>query len=128
MPSLTFVSCWCAVDARIRQWENARRRQQRLERNELRSKITARKDAAIWRLVDLAVRQPVLDSEIVQRELAVAPHNGNTAIETLEGVGALKKAAGNYRNRKWAASEVLAALDRFAERAGRRQRHGRYER
>lgn len=94
----------------------------------MRSKITARKDAAIWRLVDLAVRQPVLDSEIVQRELAVAPHNGNTAIETLEGVGALKKAAGNYRNRKWAASEVLAALDCFAERAGRRQRHGRYER
>lgn len=92
-------------------------------RDDWRSKIRARTDATVWPLADLALRQPVLDSEIVQRELGVAPHNANTAIEALENIGAIKKVAGNYRNRKWAATEVLEALDRFAERAGRRQRH-----
>lgn len=86
-----------------------------------RGEIVARKDAAVWRLAELALRQPVLDSKLVQRELAVAPHNANTAISLLEDVGALKKVSGNYRDRKWAAKDVLNALDRFAERAGRRQ-------
>lgn len=75
----------------------------------------------MWRLAALLLRQPVLDSELVQRELKIAPHNANTAITLLEELGALKKVAGNHRNRKWAAKEVLNALDRFAERAGRRQ-------
>lgn len=86
-----------------------------------RSRITARKDASAWRLIDLLLRQPVLDSEIVQRELGIAAHNANTAIELLENGGALRKISGNYRYRKWAAKDVLAALDRFSERAGRRQ-------
>lgn len=86
-----------------------------------RKEITARKDAAVWRLADLALRQPVLDSEIVQRELDVAPHNANAALALLEDIGALKRIAGNHRYRKWAAKDVLDALDRFAERAGRRQ-------
>jgi Fic family protein len=89
--------------------------------DEWRNKITARKDAAVWRLADLALRQPVLDSEIVQRQLDVAPHNANTALAFLEDVGALNKISGNHRYRKWAAKDVLDALDRFAERAGRRQ-------
>ena len=89
--------------------------------DEWRKEITARKDAAVWRLADLALRQPVLDSEIVQRELDVAPHNANTALALLEDIGALKKISGNHRYRKWAAKDVLDALDRFADRAGRRQ-------
>jgi len=90
-------------------------------RDDWRSKITARKDASVWRLADLALRQPVLNSEIVQRELDIAPHNANTAIGLLEKTGALRKVSGNHHYRKWAAKDVLDALDRFAERAGRRQ-------
>lgn len=89
--------------------------------DEWRAQITSRKDASVWRLAELLLRQPVIDSELVQRELNVAPHNANTAIAILEDLGALKKVAGNHRNRKWAAKDVLSALDRFAERAGRRQ-------
>jgi hypothetical protein len=32
------------------------------------------------------------------------------------------KVSGKYRNRKWAASDVLDELDAFAARAGRRSR------
>ena len=81
-----------------------------------------RRGAAAHRLADLLVRQPVVDSPIVQRELAVAATNANTAIEHLEEKGILAKVSGNYRNRKWAATDVLDALDEFAVRAGRRSR------
>jgi hypothetical protein len=63
----------------------------------------------------------VLDSAIVQRELQVAAHNANQAIGALESLGFLRKVSGNQRYRKWAAPDILSALDKFAERAGRRQ-------
>ena len=68
------------------------------------------------------MRQPVVDSPLVQRELGVAATNANTAIDHLDEKGILQKVSGNYRNRKWAASEVLDELDAFAARAGRRTR------
>lgn len=83
-------------------------------------RITARRGAAARRLVDLLVRQPVVDSPLVQRELDVAATNANTAIDHLFDKGILTKVAGNHRNRKWAAWEVLDALDDFAARAGLR--------
>ncbi len=85
-------------------------------------RITVRRGAAAHRLADLLVRQPVVDSPLVQRELGVAATNANTAIDHLEDKGIVTKVSGNHRNRKWAAPEVLAALDEFAERAGRRSR------
>lgn len=85
-------------------------------------RITVRRGAAAHRLADLLVRQPVVDSSLVQRELGVAATNANTAIDHLEEKGILTKVSGKYRNRKWAAPDVLAALDEFAERAGRRSR------
>ena len=85
-------------------------------------RIVVRKGASAHRLADLLLRQPVVDSAIVQRELGVAATNANTAIEHLEERDILTKVSGNYRNRKWAAPQVLAALDDFSERAGRRVR------
>lgn len=92
-------------------------------RDDWLSSITARRDAAVWGLIDLALRLPIVDSDLVQRELGIAPHNANAAIQQLVDIGSLVKVSGNFRNRKWAAPLVLAALDRFAKRAGRRQRH-----
>lgn len=85
-------------------------------------RISVRRGAAAHRLADLLVRQPVVDSPLVQRELAVAATNANTAIEHLAEKGILTKVSGNFRNRKWGATEILDALDEFAERAGRRTR------
>jgi Fic family protein len=85
-------------------------------------RITVRRGAAAHRLADLLVRQPVVDSPLVQRELRVAATNANTAIDHLVEKGILHKVSGKYRNRKWAASDVLGELDAFAARAGRRTR------
>ena len=85
-------------------------------------RITMRRGATAHPLADLLVRQPVIDSPLVQRELGVAASNANTAIGHLEEKGILTKVSGNHRYRKWGAPEVLDALDAFAERAGRRTR------
>lgn len=84
--------------------------------------ITARRGATVHDLADLLLAQPVVESRLVQAELGIAATSANRAIELLEKSGILQKVSGNYRNRKWAASEVLAALDDFADRAGRRNR------
>ena len=67
---------------------------------------TVRRGAAAHRLADLLIRQPVIDSPLVQRELV--------------NQGILTKVSGNYRNRKWMAPQVVEALDEFSERAGHR--------
>lgn len=92
-------------------------------RDEWRSKISARRDAAVWDLVDLTLRQPIIDSHLVQQELDIAPHNANTAIQQLVDIGSIVEVSGKHRSRKWSAPQVLAALDSFATRAGRRQQH-----
>ena len=91
-------------------------------REEWNERITVRRGAAAHQLADLLVRQPVVASPLVQRKLGVAASNANTAIEHLEEKGILAKVSGNHRNRKWAAPEVLDALDDFAARAGGRSR------
>ena len=83
-------------------------------------RITVRRGAAAHRLADLLLRQPVVDSPLVQRELGVAATNANAAIDHLADKEILTKVSGRHRNRKWAAPDVLAALDDFAARAGLR--------
>lgn len=84
--------------------------------------VKARRGATAWRVADLLLRQPVVDSPLVQRELSVPAMTANRAIEALKSGGVLRKTSGDRRGRRWAAADVLAALDRFAARAGRRGR------
>ena len=83
-------------------------------------KVRARRGAAAWRLADLLLRQPVVDSNLVASEWDSPVRTAERAIDTLVDAGVLTKVAGNHRDRKWAANEVLAVLDAFAEPAGRR--------
>lgn len=83
-------------------------------------RVKARRGATAWSVADLLLRQPVIDSALVQAELEVPAMTANRAIEALVARDVLTKVSGNYRDRKWAASEVLAALESFATRAGRR--------
>lgn len=89
-------------------------------RDTWRSSITSRRQATVWRAVDVAVQHPVLDNALVQRELGVSVMGADAAISQLVKVGALEEITGGRRNRRYAAVQVLAALDAFAERAGRR--------
>lgn len=83
--------------------------------------IRARADAAAWKLADLLLRQPVIDADLAQRELGATSANAHRAIRQLTEAGILAEFSGRQRNRMWQSREVLAALDDFAARAGRRR-------
>lgn len=80
-----------------------------------------RSDAAARRVSALAIAHPVLNSDIVARELAVSPPTAFRALSSLVERGVLKPANSQRRNRIWLAEPVLNALDDFAARAGRRR-------
>ena len=82
--------------------------------------LTARPQAAVWRALDVVIRQPVLDSAFLQRELDVTAQAADGAIARLLEVAALRQFTSGRRNRKYEATEILAALDAFADRGGRR--------
>jgi Fic family protein len=82
--------------------------------------VSARRGAAAWRAADLLLSQPVLDSPMLQRQLDVSAPAALRAIEQLMSAEVLTKVSGKQRGRRYAAPEVLAALDAFAARAARR--------
>jgi Fic family protein len=83
-------------------------------------RLVARKDAAVWRALPLLLRQPVVDSALIQTELEINAANANLALRQLEETGVIKEFSDKKRNRLWQAPEVLSALDGFAARAGQR--------
>lgn len=89
-------------------------------RDRWRDQVRARRDAVVWQLADLLLRQPVVDAALVQRDLGATSANAYRALRQLEEAGVLKEFSDRLRNRLWQAPEVLSALDAFAERAGRR--------
>ncbi len=82
--------------------------------------VKARSDSAVWKIIDLLTRQPIIDSPLVQRETGVAAGNALAAIERLEDAGVIRETSGQGRNRIWQADQILVALDEFSARAGRR--------
>lgn len=89
---------------------------------EWRDRITARSDSTVWRLAELLMWQPGVNSNAVEVALGVSRPAALNAIGKLEDVGVLVKARGQVRNRAWIAVDVVTALDRFAEAGGRRTR------
>lgn len=84
------------------------------------SRIIARQQATTWRLADLLLRRPVINAQVVVQELGITPTNVYRAIEPLVKARILVEFTDQKRNRAWRSAEVLAALDGFAVRAGRR--------
>lgn len=84
------------------------------------SKVRARQGAAAWRLADLLLRQPVVDTPTVAQGLGISADNAMRPIAPLVEAGVLTEFTGFARNRMWQSREVLSALDDFAARAGRR--------
>ncbi|MGH3713268.1 MAG: Fic family protein [Micromonosporaceae bacterium] len=90
-------------------------------RTRWREVVTARSDAAVWRLADVLLRQPVIAADLVVAQVGVTPTAAHHAIGQLVDAGILTEFSGKTRNRRWLAAEVLSALDDFAARAGRRR-------
>jgi len=85
-------------------------------------RVTARRDSATWTVADALVRRPVINSAVIASELGIAPANTYRLLEPLVEAGVVVVVTGKKRDRLWRSPEVLDALDRFAERAGRRVR------
>ena len=79
-----------------------------------------RRDAAAHELLDLALSQPALTAEIAANSLGVSRQTAYTALATLVDREILQPAHSQTRNQVWLATDVLDALDAFAERMARR--------
>jgi Fic family protein len=85
-------------------------------------RVRARSDSGVWRVLEVVARTPVVDAPLVARELGIRPQNAYPLLRELTEQGVLS-AKSEYRlGTFWRSDEILKAVDRFAERAGRRQR------
>lgn len=82
--------------------------------------IRSRRGSAARRLLPHLLNHPAVNVRFVSETTGVTQTAAQRAVEQLEYAGVLTKASANRRNRVWLAAEVITALDRFAERVGRR--------
>ena len=82
--------------------------------------ISARGDAAVWRVLPLLVGRPAVTIRFIQSSTGVSQPTAQNAVDQLVTAGVLAQTSDNRRNRVWLANEVIAALDGFAARTGRR--------
>lgn len=75
---------------------------------------------SIWKVADLLTRRPVVNAALLAQELGIESTNAHRYLNPLTEVGILVETTSGPRNRVWSSPEMLAALDAFAERAGRR--------
>jgi len=89
-------------------------------RQQWRDQIKARTDSSAWRLADRLFAQPVLNVDRATTDLGVSAPAARASIATLVDAGVLTPTSDARRNRAWQATSVLAAVDEFSRRAGRR--------
>jgi Fic family protein len=111
------------ADASLRAVANARRLVGEID--EIRAswddRLSVRRDSNAWKLLDLLVRRPVLDSATAATELGVRQPNVYPSLRALVEAGIVKSKAEHRLGPFWRSEEILAAIDRFAQRAGRRE-------
>jgi Fic family protein len=83
--------------------------------------VRARRGSAAWTMLPVLVRQPAVTVGYVRDQAGVSQPAAQRAIDHLVDAEILAPASQNRRNRIWVATEVVDALDEFAERAGRRR-------
>lgn len=84
-------------------------------------RVSARRDASDWRILDVLLRQPLVDAPGLTTELGISAPNIRRALDRLEADGVVLSAQVARNRRAWRAPEILELLDEFAERAGRRE-------
>jgi Fic family protein len=83
-------------------------------------RLPSRRGSAARRLLPYLLNQPAVNVPYVERTVGVALSAAQRGVEQLEAARILTRAGSGQRNRVWLAPEVIGALDRFAERVGRR--------
>lgn len=87
-----------------------------------RERVRARSDSGVWRVLEVVARTPVVDAALIARELAIRPQNAYPLLRDLTEQGVLGAKAEHRVGTLWRSDEILHAIDRFADRAGRRSR------
>lgn len=72
-----------------------------------RESVTARADSATWKIADLLLRQPVLNTTVLKNELGITANHASRYMD--------------QRGLHWKSDAVLDALDAFAARSSRRR-------
>ncbi|MCA4134098.1 Fic family protein [Arthrobacter sp. M4] len=112
------------AESAIRAVENGRLLIEEIQavRDDYYSRI-AQAPSAVRSVLDLLPQEPAVTADMVAEHVAVSTATAYRTLERLESVGILK-AAGKVRGvRVWLATDIIAAMDAFAERSGRRRRH-----
>lgn len=79
--------------------------------------------SSVRKVLDLVPREPALTAEMVAEHTGASLATAYRAVERLEEAGILTSAGKIRGTRVWVAPDIIAALDAFADRAGRRTRH-----
>lgn len=89
-------------------------------------RLTARRSSNAWSLLDLFAERPIVSAAIAAQSLGIATPNVYPPLRALTEAGIVQsKHEHKLGDSLWRADEILLALDRFAERAGRRTRADR---
>lgn len=85
------------------------------------TRMRARSDSSVWRLLDLVIARPVIDAATAARHLGIAETNVHRHLKALTEAGILVSAS-HHRSRRtlWRAPEILGVLDAYARDVGRR--------
>lgn len=110
------------VHASLRAVANARRLVSDIEsiRRGWETKLSVRRDSHAWRLLDVLTHRPVLNSATAASELGVKQPNVYPPLQALVAAGIVQSKAEHRLGPFWRSDEILAAIDDFAVRAGRR--------
>lgn len=79
-----------------------------------------RADSVAWQVLGILHASPVIDAKLIVDRFGVSAPTASDAINRLTEQGIVVRANAGPRNRKWIAPRIPEALDRFAERSGRR--------
>lgn len=85
-----------------------------------RDRVDARSDSGVWAALDVVARQPVLNATVLASQMGIEPRNAYPHLQKLVGAGILVSKNEYQHGVLYRNDEVLAALDAFARRAGRR--------
>lgn len=110
------------ADASLRAVRNARKLVEDIDRirESWNHRLNARRHSNAWKLLDVLAQRPVLNSAVAASELGVQQPNVYPPLRALVEAGIAKSKAEHKLGPFWRSDEVLAAIDAFAERAGRR--------
>ncbi|MBO0843336.1 MAG: Fic family protein [Nocardioides sp.] len=83
-------------------------------------RLKSRRGSAARRLLPHLLNQPAVNITYAQQVTGVAVSAAQRGVQQLEHASILTRSGSGQRNRVWLAHDVISALDRFADRAGRR--------